>query len=177
LGRYLADVSPAIKLGLLCVLAAWTCACVQVSPDPKSLVDAGYAAALRGDAAKTIASYERAIAIDPAGKGTRVSYGWALFNLELYTEALAQWTAAYQGVDRGAPNLEVCLALACYKLGRKEEALEWYAKQVRRDERFDDPQLLEFATGHWTAKERAILQDVFRQFRQRAEKADPNAPR
>lgn len=170
-------MSPAIRLGLLWIIATGTCACERRSEDSKSLVDAGYAEALKGDAAKAKVSYERALAIDPKGKGIRVSYGWALFNLGHYADAHTQWSAAFQGIDRGAPNLEVCLALASYELGRTEEALDWYAKQVRRDERFDDERLLEFATGHWTPKERTTLHALFREYRQRKSEAPTNPPR
>jgi Tfp pilus assembly protein PilF len=159
---------PASQLPWLSLVAIWIAGCAQVPADPSSLIDAGYASALRGDVVKAKESYEKAIALDPNRKGTRVSYGWALFNLGLPQDALKQWTAAFAGIDREAPNLEVCLALACHQLGRKQEALEWYVRQVSRDERFEEPALLEFATGHWTAKERAALQALFQEYRRRA---------
>jgi tetratricopeptide (TPR) repeat protein len=150
-------------MALLIVLAG----CAHAPGDVRALVNSGYAAALKGDAATTRRDYEKALAAEPTAKGHRVSYGWALFNLGLFDEALQRWRDAYAGVDREAANIEVCLALACHRTGRKAEALEWYAKQIARDERFSDAAGLAFVTSHWRPLEQETLQTVLREFLQR----------
>ncbi|MBI5768705.1 MAG: tetratricopeptide repeat protein [Verrucomicrobia bacterium] len=142
--------------------------CVQVPVDARALINAGYAAALKGDAATTRQHYEKALAAEPGAKGHRVSYGWALFNLKLFDEALQQWRQAYAGVDHDAANIEVCLALACHRTGRKAEALEWYAKQVARDERFGEAAGVAFVTSHWRALEQETLRALFEDFSRRS---------
>lgn len=169
--RATASVAAAI-VGL--VLALWSAllwGCVQVPVDARAMINSGYAAALRGDEATTRRNYEKALAAEPGAKGHRVSYGWALFNLKQFEEAYRQWSQAHAGVDRDAANIEVCLALACYQTGRRAEALDWYAKQVARDDRFGDLAGIKFATGHWRPLEQETLRAVFEEFSRRPDRA------
>ena len=109
--------------------------------------------------------YEQALgtaaATSTPGRSVRWNYGWDLFRLGETDAALAQWSAAQSGM-RGNPSwAPPTMALALWTLGRKEEAVQWYAAAVRTE-----PQQWSstgnFATllPDWRDSERSTLAEV-----------------
>ncbi|MCC7633216.1 tetratricopeptide repeat protein [Stenotrophomonas rhizophila] len=106
--------------------------------------------------------YQEALATAPAttvpGRTVRWNYGWDLFRLGQAEAALAQWNAAVGGM-RGNPSwAPPTYALALWTLGRKDEAVRWYAAAVRTE-----PGLWNDSSRHaqllpgWRDSERATL--------------------
>jgi tetratricopeptide (TPR) repeat protein len=101
----------------------------------------------------------------PAGsvpsRMVRWNHGWDLFRQGDAEAALAQWHSAQAGM-RGNPSwVPPTFALALWQLGRKEEAVKWYAAAVRTE-----PQRWSSSAGYaqqlpaWRDAERASLADV-----------------
>lgn len=61
------------------------------------------------------------------------NYGWDLYRSADYAGALAQWQAVMADSIGGPSWLPPTLALALWQLGRKDEAVMWYAAAVRTD--------------------------------------------
>lgn len=123
-----------------------------------------YKVALSGDAAKSKACGKKAIAMDPKSQWNRVAYGWCLFNLDLYPEALTQWQKAYKR-DQENYRINVCLALAYFKTGQEKEALHYYSEQVKLDGDFGRWDSLLETTNHWQPKEKAVLHAIYKKWR------------
>lgn len=68
-----------------------------------------------------------------AGRTVRWNYGWDLFRLGEVEAALTQWNAAQGGVRGNAAWVPATYALALWTLGRKDEAVRWYAAAVRTE--------------------------------------------
>ncbi|WP_313342353.1 tetratricopeptide repeat protein [Stenotrophomonas sp.] len=110
---------------------------------------------LYADAEKT------APASSAQGRMVRWNHGWDLFRQGDAEAALAQWHSAQSGM-RGNPSwVPPTFALALWQLGRKDEAVKWYAAAVRTE-----PQRWSSSAGFaqqlptWRDTERASLADV-----------------
>jgi len=125
--------------------------------------NAAYKAALRGDAVEAKALSEQAIALDPDLVWNWASYGWCLFNLDLYTEALAAWRKAYQLDATAYGRINVCLALAYDKTGDEKEALRFYSEQVKIDADFGDWDVL-MKTLSWQPNEIEALYVLYKKW-------------
>jgi hypothetical protein len=68
-----------------------------------------------------------------AGRTVRWNYGWDLFRLGEVEPALAQWSSAQGGLRGNAAWVPATYALALWTLGRKDEAVRWYAAAVRTE--------------------------------------------
>jgi Tfp pilus assembly protein PilF len=95
------------------------------------------------------------------GRMVRWNHGWDLFRQGDAEAALAQWHSAQAGM-RGNPSwAPPTFALALWQLGRKDEAVKWYAAAVRTE-----PQRWSSSAGFaqqlptWRDAERASLADV-----------------
>ncbi len=94
-------------------------------------------------------------------RGLRWNQGWDLYRRSDAEQALALWQKAAEGT-RGNPGwLPPTFALVLWTLGRKDEAVSWYAAAVRTEPRqWNDaanfPQLL----PDWQDSERATLTQV-----------------
>lgn len=95
------------------------------------------------------------------GRTVRWNYGWDLFRSGETEPALAQWHSAQAGL-RGNPSwVPPTYALALWTLGRKDEAVQWYAAAVRTE-----PQLWSGTDRYvqllpsWRDSERATLAEV-----------------
>lgn len=121
-------------------------------------------AALRGDAAQSGAFARKAISLDPDTQWNHVAYGWCLFDLGLYPEALVQWRKCFQR-DPEACRINACLALACHQTGREKEAVDHYARQVKIEPAFGRWETLLEATAHWQPDEKKVLHAVYRKWR------------
>ncbi|WP_421568338.1 tetratricopeptide repeat protein [Stenotrophomonas sp. PD6] len=95
------------------------------------------------------------------GRMVRWNHGWDLYRQGDAEAALAQWHSAQAGM-RGNPSwVPPTFALALWKLGRKDDAVKWYAAAVRTE-----PQAWSSSNGFaqqlpaWTDAERASLAEV-----------------
>lgn len=96
-----------------------------------------------------------------AGRAVRWNYGWDLFRLGEVEAALAQWSTA-QGGMRGNPSwVPATYALALWTLGRKDEAVQWYAAAVRTEpQQWGSPARYADLLPSWRDSERATLAEV-----------------
>lgn len=66
------------------------------------------------------------------GRSVRWNYGWDLYRSGKPDAALGQWSAAVTSI--GGPSwVPPTLAMALWTLGRRTEAVQWYAAAVRTD--------------------------------------------
>ena len=118
------------------------------------------------------ALYARALEMtSPRGhqhNAVRWNDGWDLYRLGDTEGSLAQWSEA--GANRGvvypawAPPT---LALALWKLDRRDEAVRWYAAAVRTyPDRWSNPAQLPALLPDWTDADRATLAEVLAAWRQ-----------
>ena len=89
------------------------------------------------------------------------NYGWDLYRAGEYQRALEQWQKLLGGWPATPSWQPPTLALALWKLGRKSEALAWYAAAVRTEPELwnstaHSPQLL----PDWRDEDRATLAEV-----------------
>ncbi len=93
-------------------------------------------------------------------RSLRWNYAWALYRSGSYEPALDQWSsvATYYGSPAWVPPT---LALVLWQLGRKDEAVQWYAAAVRTE-----PTLWDNAANYpsllpgWREQERNTLAEV-----------------
>jgi len=97
------------------------------------------------------------------GRSVRWNYGWDLFRLGETDAALAQWTAA-QNTLRGNPGwVPPTFALALWTLGRKTEAVQWYAAAVRTEpQQWNGTDRYAELLPGWRDSERSTLAEVQR---------------
>lgn len=124
--------------------------------------------AMRGGRTDTgRALYQRAL--DAMGRNNRLErptrwhYGWDLHRAGDHAAALAQWALlANSGPVRG-DWVPTTLAMSLWTLGRKDEAVKWYAAAVRtRPERWSSPADVAALLPDWSAADRATLIEVQR---------------
>ena len=103
------------------------------------------------------------------GRSVRWNYGWDLYRAGDASGALAQWAVlAEPGPIRGE-WLPTTLAMALWKLDRKDEAVKWYAAAVRTyPDRWSSPADIAALLPDWREEDRATLIEV-----QRAWAANP----
>ncbi|WP_269792589.1 tetratricopeptide repeat protein [Stenotrophomonas sp. Iso1] len=94
-------------------------------------------------------------------RGLRWNQGWDLYRRGDAEGALGLWLKAGENT-RGNPSwMPPTLALALWKLGRKDEALSWFAAAVRTEpEQWSDPNRFAQLLPNWKDAERAQLVDV-----------------
>jgi Tfp pilus assembly protein PilF len=89
------------------------------------------------------------------------NYGWDLYRTGAHADALAQWTTLATARATTPSWMPPTFALVFWQLGRRDEALQWYAAAVR-----SEPQqwrtIDQFATllPDWRDEERATLAQV-----------------
>lgn len=94
-------------------------------------------------------------------RGIHWNQAWDLYRSGDALAALSHWSIAADGVRGNATWVPPTLALALWKLGRRDEAIAWYAAAVRTEpQQWNDaarfPQLL----PEWKDEERATLAEV-----------------
>lgn len=96
-----------------------------------------------------------------AGRTVRWNYGWDLFRLGETDAALAQWSSAQSGL-RGNPSwVPATYALALWTLGRKDDAVRWYAAAVRTEpQQWGSSARYAELLPSWRDSERATLAEV-----------------
>lgn len=99
------------------------------------------------------------------------NYGWDLYRLGDPARALEQWTALLGGWPSAPSWQPPTLALALWKLGRKKEAIAWYAAAVRTEPgQWSSADNFASLLPEWREEDRATLAEV-----QAAWLADPPA--
>ena len=97
------------------------------------------------------------------------NYGWDLYRLGEYEAALAQWRTLLQSRSVDAGWMPTTFAVALWQLGRKGEAVQWYAAAVRTEpDKWGGTGQYEALLPDWRAEDRATLAEV-----QQAWAADP----
>ncbi|NZA26167.1 tetratricopeptide repeat protein [Luteimonas sp. SJ-92] len=124
-----------------------------------------HAAMRTGRTGTGIALYERALADSARRSPLRTSihwnYGWDLLRSGDAEGALQQWQAAVSGRLAGPEWLPPTLAMALWRLERRDEARDWYAAAVRtHPERWRSPGDFSALLPDWRADERATLGEV-----------------
>jgi len=104
---------------------------------------------------------QSASASTPQGRSVRWNYGWDLFRLGQPEAALEQWHAASVGLRGNAAWVPATYALALWQLGRKDEAVKWYAAAVRTEpERWTTSSGYAALLPNWRDSERSTLAQV-----------------
>ncbi|NYZ61399.1 tetratricopeptide repeat protein [Luteimonas sp. SJ-16] len=111
------------------------------------------------------AMYAQVLAALPARAPLRSSvhwnYGWDLSRAGHADEAVAQWVLALEGRLVKPAWAPPTLALGLWRMGRRDEAVQWYAAAVRTEpQRWSDPAQFQALLPDWTDAERATLRDV-----------------
>ena len=123
----------------------------------------------RQDLGRTL--YSEAIAATPAtsvlGRSVRWNYAWDLYRMGETEAALREWTGVHANLRINPGWIPPTYALALWTLGRKDEAVQWYAAAVRTEPQLwsnadNYPQLL----PHWREEDRATLQQVLQAWAQ-----------
>lgn len=102
-----------------------------------------------------------ATATSVQGRSVRWNYGWDLFRLGEPEAALAHWSAAQAGL-RGNPSwVPPTFALALWTLGRKSDAVQWYAAAVRTEpQQWSGTDRYAALLPGWRDSERATLAEI-----------------
>lgn len=98
---------------------------------------------------------------DSLWRTVRWHYGWDLYRAGAYADALAQWEPLATARAITASWMPPTYALALWQLGRRDEAVQWYAAAVRSEPR-QWATSEQFATllPDWRDEERATLAQV-----------------
>lgn len=96
------------------------------------------------------------------------NHGWDLYRNGDFEGALAQWTKAISNRGAVRPNwAPPTLALALWKLDRRQEAVNWYAAAVRTyPQRWSDAAALPTLLPDWNEADRATLAEVLAAWRE-----------
>lgn len=94
-------------------------------------------------------------------RGIRWNHAWDLYRQGDAEAALALWSTSAEGTRGHAGWVPPTLALALWKLGRKDEAVSWFAAAVRTEpEQWNDASRFAQLLPHWQDGERAQLAEV-----------------
>lgn len=95
---------------------------------------------------------------------TRWNYGWDLYRTGDYAGALAQWeplVSQYGARQSTAAWMPPTLALVLWQLGRRDEAVQWYAAAVRTEPtQWRTAEQFSTLLPDWRDAERATLAEV-----------------
>lgn len=142
-----------------------------IKRNPRALEERAHLARLAMDGGRPELGHELYAAvfaaIDPQNslwRTTRWNYGWDLYRIGDHAAALAQWeplVTQFGARQSTAAWMPPTLALVLWQLGRRDEAVQWYAAAVRTEPaqwRTAD----QFATllPDWRDDERATLAEV-----------------
>ncbi|CAD0300752.1 tetratricopeptide repeat protein [Xanthomonas hortorum] len=90
------------------------------------------------------------------------NYGWDLLRADKADKALQLWANLANGRPATPQWLPTTVALALWRAGRKQEAVEWYAAAVRTwPERWSSTANYASLLPDWREAERASLAEVF----------------
>lgn len=163
--------------------AEQTVARVLVSADPEtatSLVNRGWDKSRDGERDAAVALYELALKRpDSNMPAERIqwSYGWAMFNLQDHTCALAHFDAARQAAPEQARWVPQTFAVTYWQMGERDVALRWYDEAAKNEPGcWIDAKAAARCTRHWQRQERRALGELLTAWkRQRLEQAGQGA--
>jgi Tfp pilus assembly protein PilF len=102
-----------------------------------------------------------AAATSAQGRSVRWNYGWDLYRLGEVDAALAQWTLSQSSLRSNPSWVPPTFALALWSLGRRSEAVQWYAAAVRTEpQQWTTPDRYAELLPGWRDSERATLAEV-----------------
>lgn len=109
--------------------------------------------------------YGRALAriapSDSLWRAVMWNYGWDLYRAGAAAAALEQWRTLLLSRSSTPSWLPPTMAMVLWTLGRKDEAVHWYAAAVRTEpDQFRDTSRHAQVLPEWTDGERATLADV-----------------
>ena len=109
--------------------------------------------------------YERALgAIDRSDALWRSvvwNYGWDLYRTGDFEAAFAQWRTLVEARSVTASWMPPTLALSLWSLGRKDEAVQWYAAAVRSEpQQWNSTAQFARLLPEWRDAERSTLAEV-----------------
>ena len=97
----------------------------------------GLALLMKGDAAKALVSFDKALALEPLSEA-RLNRGLALLRLQKFAEASVEFAKVY--ADEGSPvrgDAAYHNGIALDRLGRTAEAEAWLERALKLDEKLD----------------------------------------
>jgi tetratricopeptide (TPR) repeat protein len=99
------------------------------------------------------------------------NYAWDLYRSGAFDDAFKQWLTLHNARNVNAGWMPPTYAIALWSLGRKDEALQWYAAAVRTEpDQWRDTSRYAELLPDWRAADRATLAEV-----QKAWAANPPA--
>ncbi|MDV3467286.1 tetratricopeptide repeat protein [Stenotrophomonas sp. C3(2023)] len=97
----------------------------------------------------------------PQGRQVRWNYGWDLYRLGRYDAALEQWNLAADALRGNAAWAPPTYAVALWQLGRRDEAVQWYAAAARTEPaQWSGSDRFAALLPTWRESERATLKEV-----------------
>lgn len=114
------------------------------SADEKAFIDEGLQAARRGDFAAAVAAYDQALAVNPRNARILNWRGYSLYRSGSLAEAIASFERAI-AIEPRVAETHYNLALALWKIGRRDDAANALARAYEADASFEavagrDPQ-------------------------------------
>ncbi|GAA5067030.1 tetratricopeptide repeat protein [Lysobacter panacisoli] len=89
------------------------------------------------------------------------NYGWDLYRAGDSEGALAQWRSLVEGRSVTAAWMPPTLALALWSVGRKDEAVQWYAAAVRTEpQQWNTTAQFTRLLPEWRETDRTVLTEV-----------------
>lgn len=131
--------------------------------DPEPLLQRAYLHAIWGNEADCRKDFQQALLLSTNQTAVYWSMGWALLNLGRFQDAEAAWSKAWAPIKGEVePNwVPSAMAMACWKSGKKNEALAWYQRAAEREPAsFTTLEGLKERTSNWNTKEQAWLIEV-----------------
>lgn len=129
-----------------------------------SLVSRAWDKSRTNDRAGTVALFDLALTRPDSNQPIdriQWSYGWAMFNLNEYSCALAHFDQARQSAPTQINWVPYTLAVTYWQMGARDVALRWYDESARNEPRcWIDARAAERCTRHWLRQERRALGEL-----------------
>ena len=137
---------------------------IKTNPsDPEPLLQRAYLHAIWGNEADCRKDFQQALLLSTNRPDVFWSMGWALLNLGRFQDAQEAWSKAWTPKE-GEPEprwVPSAMAMACWKAGKKNEALVWYQRAAEREPAsFTSLAGLKERISNWNTKEQAWLIEV-----------------
>lgn len=138
---------------------------IKTNPlDPEPLLQRAYLHAIWGNEADCRKDFQQALVLSTNRPNVYWNMGWALLNLGRFQDAQEAWSKAWTPKEsepepRWVPS---AMAMACWKAGKKNEALAWYQRAAEREPAsFASLAGLKERISKWNTKEQAWLIEVY----------------
>jgi len=137
---------------------------IKTNPsDPEPLLQRAYLHAVWGNEADCRKDFQQALLLSTNRPDVYWNMGWALLNLGRFQDAQEAWSKAWTPKE-GEPEprwVPSAMAMACWKAGKKNEALAWYQRAAEREPAsFTSLAGLKERISNWNTKEQAWLIEV-----------------